>query len=89
MGAVPYEVWTQAATAHLELDDKAGYHRVCAILMERQPRQIFESFVALTLAEVTTLAPGGAGADEKVLGWVRELPKIALDSAGSSSGPSS
>ena len=28
MGTVPYEVWTEAAIAHLEVGDEAGYRRV-------------------------------------------------------------
>ena len=69
MGTVPYEVWMQAATAHLEIDDEAGFRRVCQTMRDRHPA-VFESIVGLTLANVATLAPGGVGDDGQVLGWI-------------------
>ena len=74
MGTVPYEVWMQAATAHLEIGDEAGYRRVCATMRDRHPTSIDEPWVAFELADVTTMAPGAAGDDGKALAWVEPLP---------------
>ncbi len=76
-GVVPYEVWMQAATAHLELDDEPGYRRVCDALLAQQPREIFEPLIAVELADVTTLGAGGPSGDDKALGWIRDLPARA------------
>ncbi len=70
MGTVPYEVWMQAATAHLEIGDEAGFRRVCQTMRDRHPAAIFERNVGLTLASVATIAPGGVGDDGKVPGWI-------------------
>ncbi len=78
-GTVPYEVWTQAATAHLELDDAAGYRRVCQALRDRHPAAIPEALVSSTLASLLILGPGELG-DDKVLGWIEPLPAV-LDSS--------
>ncbi len=74
MGTVPYEVWMQATTAHLEIGDEPGFRRVCQTMRARQPAEIFERGVAASLADVVTLAPGGVGDDGKVLGWIAPLP---------------
>jgi WD40 repeat protein/tetratricopeptide (TPR) repeat protein len=75
MGTVPYEVWMQAATAHLEIDDEAGFRRVCQAMRDRH-RVIFELNVNLTLAGVATMAPGGVGDDGEVPGWI--APSLPL-----------
>jgi WD40 repeat protein/tetratricopeptide (TPR) repeat protein len=80
MGTVPYEVWLQAATAHLEIDDEDGFRRVCQLLRDRNAAPIFEPYVSLTLAGVVTLGPGGIGGDGRALGWIEPLP-AAMDSA--------
>jgi WD40 repeat protein/tetratricopeptide (TPR) repeat protein len=77
MGTVPYEVWMQAATAHLEIDDEAGFRRICATMRARHPASIDEPWVASALADVTTMGPGGVGDDGKVLGWAQPLPASA------------
>ncbi len=82
LGPVPYDVWGQAATANLEVDDEPAYRRVCETLLRRQPRNILEPFVAHKFAEVTSLAPGGAGGDDKALGWIRDLPGRVLNNPG-------
>ncbi len=73
MGTVPYEVWMQAATAHLVIDDEEGFRRVCETMRVRHSEQIFEGLVASTLADVAILGPGGLGDDGKVMGWVEPL----------------
>jgi tetratricopeptide (TPR) repeat protein len=74
MGTVPYEVWTEAAIAHLEVGDEAGYRRVCEVLRGRHPAEIPEPYVRATLANVLTLGPGGVGDDGKGLAWIEPLP---------------
>jgi WD40 repeat protein/tetratricopeptide (TPR) repeat protein len=74
MGTVPYEVWMQAATAHLEIGDEPGFRRVCETMRARLPAQIFEGRVAASLADLATLGPGGLGDGGKVLGWIAPLP---------------
>jgi tetratricopeptide (TPR) repeat protein len=74
MGTVPYEVWTEAAIAHLEVGDEAGYRRVCEILRDRHPAAIPEGYVRWRLTDVLTLGPGGLGDDGKGLGWIAPLP---------------
>ena len=73
MGTVPYEVWTEAAIAHLEVGDEAGYRRVCEVLRGRHPADIPELLVRANLASVLTLAPGGLGDDGKGLAWAENL----------------
>ncbi len=73
MGTVPYEVWNEAAIAHLEVGDKAGYRRVCEVLRGRHPADFPELLVRANLASVLTLAPGGLGDDGKGLAWAENL----------------
>ena len=74
MGTVPYEVWTEAAIAHLEVGDAAGYRRVCEVMRGRHPGRVPDYQVRRKLASVLTLGPGGLGDDGKGLGWVENLP---------------
>jgi WD40 repeat protein/serine/threonine protein kinase/tetratricopeptide (TPR) repeat protein len=69
LGTVPHEVWVQSAVAHLELDDLAGYRRVCRSLQTRQPGAVPEALVRLTLASACTLGPGGLDDEGKVRTW--------------------
>jgi hypothetical protein len=64
----------QAATAHVEIGDEPGFRRVCETMRARHPAEIFERWVAASLADLVTLAPGGVGDDGKVLGWIEPLP---------------
>ncbi len=73
-GTVPYEVWMQAATAHMEIGDEPGFRRVCKTMRARHPAEIFERLVAAYLADLATLGPGGVGDDAKVWGWIEPLP---------------
>ncbi len=73
MGTVPYEVWNEAAIAHLEVGDETGYRRVCEVLRSRHPADIPEIFVRANLASILTLAPGGLGDDGKGLAWTETL----------------
>jgi WD40 repeat protein/tetratricopeptide (TPR) repeat protein len=73
-GTVPYEVWTQAAIAHLEIDDEDGFRRVCGALRDRHPAAIPERSVGSFLAGVLILGPGGVGDDGKALGWIEPVP---------------
>jgi hypothetical protein len=73
MGTVPYEVWTEAAIAHLEVGDEVGYRRDCAMMRDRHPASIPEWVARVRLAEVLTLGPGGLGDDGKGLGWTETL----------------
>jgi WD40 repeat protein len=77
MGTIPYEVWNEAATAHLEVGDEAGYRRVCEVMRGRHPAAIPEIFVRANLASVLTLGPGGIGDDGKGLAWIENLPAAA------------
>jgi tetratricopeptide (TPR) repeat protein len=77
MGTVPYEVWTEAAIAHLEIDDEAGYRRVCAVMRGHHPADIPEPYVRASLANVLTLGPGSLGDDGKGLAWIEPLPAVA------------
>ena len=72
-GTVPYEVWRQAAVAHLEIDDQAGYRRVCEALRSRHPAKLPERWVGLALANVCTLGPGGVGDEGKARTWAEDL----------------
>jgi WD40 repeat protein/serine/threonine protein kinase/tetratricopeptide (TPR) repeat protein len=72
-GTVPYEVWMQAATAHLEVADEDGFRRVCQILRERYPANVYEGNVRAMLASVLILGAGGVGDDRKALGWIEPL----------------
>jgi tetratricopeptide (TPR) repeat protein len=74
MGTVPYEVWTEAAIAHLEVGDEAGYRRVCEVMRGRHPTDVPEILVRASLASVLTLAPGGLGEDGKGVAWTKSLP---------------
>jgi hypothetical protein len=76
MGTVPYEVWTEAAIAHLETDDEAGYRRVCQVMRDRYPAAIPDAGVRMTLAGVLTLRPGGVGDDGKGLSWIEPPPSM-------------
>ena len=71
---MPYEVWTQAAIAHLEIGDEAGYGRVCAVMRGRHPADLPEPRVRARLAAVLILGPGGVGDDGKGLAWMESLP---------------
>jgi hypothetical protein len=75
MGTVPYEVWTQAAVAHLEIGDEAGYRRACKILRERHPAGSAEIYVQVNLASVLALGPGGVDGDGQVRVWSEPLEK--------------
>ena len=80
MGTVPYEVWNEAATAHLEVGevgDEPGYRRVCEVMRGRHPAAIPDILVRATLAGVLTLGPGGVGVDSKGSGWAENLPATA------------
>jgi len=81
-GPVPYDVWMQAAIAHVEVDDGPGHRRVCETLLKRQPGDALEPFVTYLFANLTTLAPGGTGGDERALGWVRDLPGRVSNNPG-------
>jgi WD40 repeat protein/tetratricopeptide (TPR) repeat protein len=83
-GTVPFEVWTQAAIAHLEIDDEDGFRRVCRALRDRHPAAMDEPDVGSTLAGVLILGPGGVGDDGKALGWI-EPPPSAVDPARAAS----
>jgi hypothetical protein len=74
LGTVPYEAGTEAAIAHLEVGDEAGYRRVCEILRGCHPADIPGPYVRANLANVLTLWPGGVGDDGKGLGWIEPLP---------------
>jgi tetratricopeptide (TPR) repeat protein len=74
MGTVPYEVWNEAATAHLEVGDEPGYRRVCEALRGRHAAAIGDIAVRANLASVLTLGPGGVGDDGKGLAWIEDLP---------------
>ena len=74
MGTVPYEVWAHSAIAHLELDDDAGYRRVCRMLHDRYPAAINERIVCATLADVLILGADCVGDDGKTIGWIEPLP---------------
>ncbi len=81
MGTVPFEVWTHSAIAHLELEDEAGYRRVCRMLRDRHPAAIHERMVCATLADVLVLGADCVGDDGKAMGWVEPLPgSVAPDS---------
>ncbi len=73
MGTVPYEVWHQAALAHLEIDDHVGYRRLCETLRSRHPAKVPEPWVRSALANVCTLGPGGLGEDDKVQTWADDF----------------
>jgi WD40 repeat protein/tetratricopeptide (TPR) repeat protein len=72
-GAVPYEVWRQAAVARLEIDDLAGYRAVCAAMRDRHAAAGLERWVGAELVSVCTLGPGGVGDDGKAWTWVSDL----------------
>jgi tetratricopeptide (TPR) repeat protein len=74
MGTVPYEVWTEAAIAHLEIGDEAGYCRICEVMRGRHPADVAEILVRASLASVLTLMPGVVGDDGKGLAWTESLP---------------
>ena len=82
-GTVPYEVWTHAAIARLEIDDEDGFRRVCEVMRSRHPAAIPEAYVGVALAGVCTLGTGGVGDDGKVVGWaeraVAALPPTLKD----------
>jgi tetratricopeptide (TPR) repeat protein len=82
-GTVPYEVWEQAAVAHLELDDHAGYGRVCDAMRYRHPAEWPEWWgVAWALARVCTLGPGGIDAEGKARKWAEDtLAGVSSDRA--------
>jgi tetratricopeptide (TPR) repeat protein/DNA-binding beta-propeller fold protein YncE len=75
MGTVPYEVWTQAAVAHLEIGDEAGYRRACKVLRERHPAGSAEINVQMALAIVLALGPGGVDGDGQARVWSEPLEK--------------
>jgi WD40 repeat protein/tetratricopeptide (TPR) repeat protein len=78
MGTVPYEVWMQAATAHLEIGDEPGFRRLCDKMRAWAPAEIFERWVAASLVDLATLGPGGVGDDAKLFGWIEpSLPSVA------------
>ncbi len=69
-GTVPYEVWTQAAIAHLKADDLAGYQQLCEALRARYRGRVAEKWVATLLAEMCILGQGGVQADgETAMAW--------------------
>ncbi len=68
-GTVPYEVWSRAAIAHLEINDEAGYHRLVEILRSRHPADIPEGWVGAQLADACVLGPGGIGGEGKPRIW--------------------
>jgi len=72
-GTVPYEVWEQAALAHLEIDDQAGYRRVCQVMRSRHPAEVPERWVGTALVNVCILGPGGVGDDGKARSWAENL----------------
>jgi WD40 repeat protein/tetratricopeptide (TPR) repeat protein len=72
-GTVPYEVWMQAATAHLEIGDEPAFRQVCETMLARHPTEIFEGLVAAFLADLATQGPGGVADDPKVRGWIEPL----------------
>ena len=72
-GPVPYEVWIQAGTAHLESDDPAGYRRVCEILRSRHDTTLTERWVQAELAIACSLGPGGIGDDGKPQAWSESM----------------
>jgi WD40 repeat protein/tetratricopeptide (TPR) repeat protein len=73
LGRLPFEVWMQAVTAHLESDDGPGFGQLCATLRARQPAGIHDLGLAAWLADRATQGPGGVGDDGKVLGWIEPL----------------
>jgi hypothetical protein len=77
---VPFEVWTQAAIAHLEIDDEDDFRRVCRALRDRHPASMDEPDVGSTLAGVLIRGAGGIGDDGKALGWI-EPSLAAVDPA--------
>ena len=68
-GTIPYEVWTHAAIAHLEIDDEDGFRRVCETMRGRHPTAIPEVHLRMTLAGIGTLGTGGVGDDAKAVTW--------------------
>jgi WD40 repeat protein/tetratricopeptide (TPR) repeat protein len=80
LGRIPSEVWMQAATAHLEIDDEPGFARVCAALRARAPVETLEPGIAAWLADLAILGPSGVGDDGKVLGRIEPLA-TAMDRA--------
>ena len=79
---VPYEVWEQAAVAHLEIDDHAGYRRVCEALRDRHPAEWPECWVRAELARVCTVGPGGVGQEGKAQRWAEDtLLRLSSDRA--------
>jgi WD40 repeat protein/tetratricopeptide (TPR) repeat protein len=77
IGTVPYEVWIQAAIAHLEVDDEDGFRRVCRALRDRHPVAIPERAVGSNLAGVLIRGPGGVGDGDKALGWIGLAPEAS------------
>ena len=78
MGPVSMEVWTEAAIAHVEIGDEAGYRRVCEILRGRHPANIQELPLRSNLAVVLAMAPGGVGRDGKALAWIEPAAAAAF-----------
>jgi WD40 repeat protein len=68
-GTVPYEVWQQAALAHLKIGDEDGYRRLCADMRGHFPTPLAERWVAKALVEVCTFGPRGVGDDGKAVAW--------------------
>jgi hypothetical protein len=82
-GMVPYEVWGQAAIAHLAIDDEAGYRHVCEAMRSRYPTTVSERWVAAELAAVCTLGPAGIGDDGKARSWAEHcLAGLPADREG-------
>jgi WD40 repeat protein/serine/threonine protein kinase/tetratricopeptide (TPR) repeat protein len=73
-GAIPFEAWQQAAIAHLEIDDAAGFRRVCKAMLSKYSAVISDPGVKLTVAGICNLGTDAAGDDARVLAWIEPLP---------------
>ncbi|MGP0067642.1 MAG: tetratricopeptide repeat protein [Isosphaeraceae bacterium] len=84
-GTISYEVWIQAAVAHLAIDDAAGYRRVCDVLRSRHPGSGGQRWAGLeparfsVIVETCSLAPGGIGDDGRSNSWADDLRNAASD----------
>ncbi len=72
-GIIPYEEWYEAALAHLECDDTAGYHRLCAEMCRRNSGTEPEPLVRLALAKVCTLESAGPSEVKVALRWIEPM----------------
>jgi tetratricopeptide (TPR) repeat protein len=72
-GTVPYELWQQCALAHLEIDDRVGFQKICATLRSRYPAAVPDAWVRYYLASACVLGDGGVGDDGKAVRWAEDL----------------